>query len=208
MGASLTSGVSLKWFVKSILGVENFAASDAEARKVRPGSDGLIFLPYLAGERTPHLDAAARGMFCGLTLGHGKYHMARAVMEGVCYSLKDCIRLLTGMGLRCDRVVASGGGANSTLWLQMQADILEQPICKSNAAEQACLGAAVAAGVGCGVYSDFHEACERLVSFDDRVYYPIPENVKIYDEYYEIFRGLYARNRESFHELSRLGAKS
>jgi xylulokinase len=204
MGACLASGVSLKWFVKSILGAESFSASDDEVQRIRPGSDGLIFLPYLAGERTPHLDAAARGMFCGLTLGHGKYHMTRAVMEGVCYSLKDCMGLLTGMGMRCQRVIASGGGANSALWLQMQADILEQAIYKSNVSEQACLGAAITAGVGGGVYADFHEACERLVSFDDKVYYPIPENIKIYNEYYRIFRDLYARNKESFHELSRL----
>jgi xylulokinase len=206
MGACLASGVSLKWLVKSIIGMENFLAVDTEANKINPGSGGLIFLPYLAGERTPHLDAAARGMFCGLTLGHSKYHMARAVMEGVCYSLKDCMNLLMDMGMRCDRIVASGGGANSAPWLQMQADILEQAIYKSNAAEQACLGAAITAGVGSGVYSGFHEGCERLVSFDNKVYRPIPENVGIYNEYYEIFRGLYTRNKDSFHELSRLSS--
>jgi xylulokinase len=206
MGACLASGVSFKWFVKSIAGLKNFAVVDAEAHKIAAGSDGLIFLPYLAGERTPHLDAAARGMFCGLTLGHGKYHIARAVMEGVCYSLKDCMRLLIGMGLRCHRVVASGGGANSALWLQMQADILEQTIYKSNVAEQACLGAAITAGVGSGVYSGFHEACGRLVSFDDKVYRPIPKNVEVYNAYHKIFRDLYVRNKDSFHELSRLSS--
>ena len=206
MGACLTSGVSLKWFVKSIIGVENFATVDAEAGKIKPGSGGLIFLPYLAGERTPHLDAAARGMFCGLTLGHGRYHMARAVMEGVCYSLKDCMGLLTGMGIRCDRVIASGGGANSALWLQMQADILERAITRSNVTEQACLGAAITAGVGSGVYSGFREACERLVRFDEKAYLPLPENVEIYRKYYHVFRDLYTHNRESFHALSDLNA--
>jgi xylulokinase len=211
MGACLASGVSLKWFVKSVIGPESsaaidFAAVDAEAERIEPGSDGLIFLPYLAGERTPHLDAAARGMFCGLTLGHGKYHMSRAIMEGVCYSLKDCMCLLTGMGIRCDRVIASGGGANSALWLQMQADILERAIYKSNVAEQACLGAAITAGVGSGVYSSFREACGQLVSFDDRVYHPISKNVEIYNEYYKIFRDLYTCNKDSFHKLSRLSS--
>ncbi|MDR2181035.1 MAG: xylulokinase [Synergistaceae bacterium] len=206
MGACLASGVSLKWFVKSIIGAESFTAVDSEAQKIKPGSDGLIFLPYLAGERTPHLDAAARGMFCGLTLGHGKYHMARAVMEGVCYSLKDCMGLLTDMGLCCHRVVASGGGSNSPLWLQMQADILERTIYKSNVTEQACLGAAIAAGVGSGVYSGFHEACGRLISLGDRVYSPIPENVETYNACYKIFRDLYAHNKDSFHELSRLSS--
>jgi xylulokinase len=207
MGACLTSGVSLEWFLKSIAGAENFAAVDAETGKIAPGSDGLVFLPYLAGERTPHLDAAARGMFCGLTLGHRTYHMARAVMEGVCFSLKDCMRLLTGMGIRCRRVVASGGGANSAVWLQMQADILEQAIYRSRTAEQACLGAAITAGVGSGVCPGFRETCEHFVRFDEKVYYPIPENVEIYNEYYEVFRGLYASGRDSFHKLSRLSEK-
>jgi xylulokinase len=202
MGACLTSGVSLKWFTRSILGVESFSAVDGEIDKLKPGSGGLIFLPYLSGERTPHLDASARALFCGLTLGHGKYHMARAVMEGVTFSLRDCMRLLIGMGIPCERVIASGGGANSDVWLQMQADVLEREVYKNSASEQACLGAAITAGVGVGAYSSFREACDLLVRFEDRTFTPIAENVKIYREYYEIFRELYARNRDSFRKLS------
>jgi xylulokinase len=202
MGACLTSGVSLKWFARSILGIGDFAKIDAEVDKLRPGSGGLIFLPYLSGERTPHLDATARAMFCGLTLGHGKYHMARAVMEGVTFSLKDCMELLTGMGISCGRVAASGGGANSAVWMQMQADVLGHDVYKSRVSEQACMGAAITAGVGAGVYSGYPEACGELVKFEDRVFSPIRENAEAYREYYAIFRELYGANRKSFEMLS------
>jgi xylulokinase len=204
MGACLTSGVSLKWFSRSILGIGDFAQIDREAGKIGPGSGGLIFLPYLSGERTPHLDATARAMFCGLTLCHGKYHMARAVMEGVTYSLRDCMELLNGMGIACDRVVASGGGANSPLWMQMQADILGHDVYKSRVSEQACMGAAITAGVGAGVYRSYGEACEALVRFEDRVFTPVGENVEAYNEYYGIFRALYGANRASFEKLGAL----
>jgi xylulokinase len=204
MGACLTSGVSLKWFARSILGINNFADVDREAAKLKPGSEGLIFLPYLSGERTPHLDASARGMFCGLTLGHGKYHMARAVMEGVTYSLRDCMELLAGMGIPCECVVASGGGANSAVWMQMQADVLGREVRKSRVSEQACVGAAITAGVGAGIYPGYQEACREVVKFEDRIFSPMRENAEAYGEHYEIFRELYAANRSSFEKLGAL----
>jgi xylulokinase len=205
MGACLTSGVSLKWFARSILGMESFADVDAEVAKLKPGSGGLIFLPYLSGERTPHLDAEARGLFCGLTLGHGKFHMARAVMEGVTYSLRDCMELLVGMGVPCDRIVASGGGANSEVWMQMQADILGREVCKSKVSEQACMGAAITAGVGADIYKNYQDACRELVKFEDRTFSPSDKNSEIYAEYFGAFQKLYRDNRENF---ARLGALS
>ena len=204
MGAALSSGSSLKWFMQQIIGTEDYGELNRETAAISPGSEGLIFLPYLVGERTPHQDALARGMFCGLTLKHGKYHMCRSVMEGVTYSLRDCMNVLLENGVECRKVIASGGGANSPVWLQMQADILEQPIYRSMTAEQACVGAALTAGVGTGIYSSFSEACGRMVKLDDTVYEPIPENVKRYREYYEIFRELYSRNKEMFAALGKL----
>ena len=204
MGAALSSGSSLKWFMQQIIGTEDYGELNRETAVISPGSEGLIFLPYLVGERTPHQDALARGMFCGLTLKHGKYHMCRSVMEGVTYSLRDCMNVLLENGVECRKVIASGGGANSPVWLQMQADILEQPIYRSMTAEQACVGAALTAGVGTGIYSSFSEACGRMVKLDDTVYEPISENVKRYREYYEIFRELYSRNKEMFAALGKL----
>lgn len=207
MGAALSSGSSLKWFTKQVTDVGGYDVMNQETAALPPGSEGLIFLPYLVGERTPHQDAGARGMFCGLTLKHGRYHMARAVMEGVVYSLKDCMGVLLENGVECRRVIAAGGGANSPVWLQMQADILEQPIYKSMTAEQACVGAAITAGVGVGVYSSYEEACSHLVKLDGRIYEPVRENVLVYQEYYNVFQELYQKNKDIFHRLGNMSGK-
>jgi xylulokinase len=207
MGAALSSGSSLKWFTKQVTDLGGYDVMNLEASRILPGSEGLVFLPYLVGERTPHQDAGARGMFCGLTLKHGRYHMARAVMEGVVYSLKDCMAVLLENGVKCRRVIAAGGGANSPVWLQIQADVLEQPIYKSMTAEQACVGAAITAGVGAGVYQSFEEACGQLVKLDHKIYEPKQENTGVYREYYQIFRELYQANKEIFHRLGDLSGE-
>lgn len=201
MGACLSSGASLKWLTKEIIGVSDYNLINQEAAKLPPGSEGLVFLPYLTGERTPHHDPMAKGMFGGLTSKHGRFHMARAVMEGVTYSLKDCMNVIMEMGISCTKVIAAGGGANSPLWLQIQADILERDIYKSMNSEQACYGAAITAGMGIGIYSSFEEASGKMIKLDDKVYTPIAENVKIYREYYEIFREFYRNNKELFARL-------
>lgn len=139
---------------------------------------------------------------CGLTLKHGKYHMVRSVMEGVAFSLKDCMAVVEGTGIPCRKVIAAGGGANSPLWLQIQADILEQDIYKSATTEQACLGAAITAGVGTGIYDGFSQSCGRLVTLDQKSYHPIQRNVKIYREYYPIFRELYVNNKMMFKKIN------
>lgn len=204
MGACLSSGASFKWCAKQIIGVQDYDVLNRGIAGIPVGSEGLIFLPYLVGERTPHQDSSARGMFAGLTLKHDKFHMARAVMEGVTYSLRDCMSVLTENGVQCKKVIASGGGANSPVWLQMQADILEQPIYKSMTAEQACVGAAITAGIGTGVYNSYEEACDLMVKLDDKVYEPSAEHAKRYREYYEVFRELYQINREVFFKLGSL----
>lgn len=204
MGAALSSGSSLKWWNRQMAGIDDYGEMNREVEKLPAGSEGLIFLPYLVGERTPHHDPLSRGMFCGLTLKHNKYHMARAVMEGVTFSMKDCMGVLLENGVHCQKVIAAGGGANSSVWLQMQADILEQEISKSITAEQACVGAAITAGVGTGIYGSYEEACGLMAKLDDRVYEPIEENVRRYREYYELFRELYQRNREIFRKLGNL----
>ena len=204
MGGILSSGASLKWLGQKVLLDTDYAALSAEAEKTPSGSGGLVFLPYLTGERTPHLDPDARGVFFGLTSGHGRAHMVRAVMEGVTYALRDCLDIITGMGLPCRRLIASGGGANSPLWLQIQADVLEHEVHRSLVAEQACLGAAITAGVGAGVYGGFSEACGKLVKFDGKVYQPQPESVKIHRECLEIYREIYRFGRGLFRKLNDL----
>ncbi len=206
MGACLCSGSSLKWYDQQIIHLGDYQKLNKETALRPAGSEGLLFLPYLVGERTPHQDPNARGMFCGLTLKHDQFHMARSVMEGVTFSLKDCMEVLLGLGISCNQVIASGGGANSPVWLQIQADILEQEIYKSITTEQACLGASITAGVGAGIYSSYQEASGQLLRLDDKIYTPIQENVKIYREYFQIFRELYQANRQIFHRLTELGS--
>lgn len=208
MGACLTSGVSLKWLKNQIIGEKDYHRINEEGLKIAPGSEGLIYLPYLSGERTPHQDPEAKGIFCGLTLKHNQYHMARSVMEGVAFSLKDCMAVVEGTGLRCHKVIAAGGGANSPMWLQIQADILEHDIYKSTTPEQACAGAAITAGVGAGIYDSFKQACMNLVRLDDRVYHPNKRNVEIYRQYYPIFQALYENNKLLFKEINKANERT
>lgn len=203
MGACLNSGISRRWISKDILMETDYQALDAGVAQVPPGSGGLIFLPYLTGERTPHMDAKARGMFCGLTLKHGRMELERAVMEGVVFALKDCLNLLLSLGLPCERIVAAGGGARSNVWLQMQADIFERPVFRSASSEQACLGAALTAAVGYGAFESFEQACKTCVRPSTETFYPNEKNAAVYREAYEIFRALYPANKALF---ARLGA--
>lgn len=204
MGASLSSGASLKWLKQNIIGVNNYKIINEQGNKIPAGSEGLIFLPYLSGERTPHQNPDARGILFGLSMKHDRYHMVRAVMEGVTYSLKDCMEVVRGTGVKCSKIIASGGGSNSELWLQIQADILNKEIYKSTTKEQACMGAVITAGVGLNIYSGFQEACSLFVRLDPKVYVPDKTSVNKYSEYYELFKEIYAVNRNLFSSLQNI----
>lgn len=201
MGACLTSGASLKWLNRNITGVNDYELLNENGKKIPAGSEGLIFLPYLSGERTPYQNPCAKGVFFGLSLKHDKYHMARAVMEGVAYSLKDCMAVVQGTGIPCRKIIASGGGAGSELWLQILADVLETEIYKNTKTEQACMGAAITAGVGLGIFSGFEEACSKVVRLKDKVYTPDEASVERYREYYGLFQEIYASNEKLFGRL-------
>ena len=198
MGGCLNSGISLKWITKQILGDSDYAEVNRAVAQRPAGCNGLFFLPYLTGERTPHMDPKARGVFFGLTLDHGRADMERAVMEGVAYALKDCMNVLLDVGAKCQRIVAAGGGARSDVWLQIQADVFERDVYRSASVEQACLGAAITAAVGAGVYPDFETACERCVDAPREVFHPRTENMALYRRMYPIYREIYIRNRELF----------
>lgn len=197
-GSSLNSGLSLGWLKSNILRENSFQTLTNMAEAIVPGSEGLIFLPYLTGERTPHLDPNAKGIFFGLTLKHRDDHLVRAVMEGVIYSLRDSLEIIESLDIQADRVIASGGGAKSRLWLQMQADIFNKPVYTTTTNEEACVGAAIIAGVGVGIYPSIEEACKNLISFRPEIVEPIQENVKVYSHYYELFKELYKRNQDLF----------
>ena len=190
--ATLAAGLSLRWLRDEVLaGRYTYQEMADAAATIAPGAEGLLYLPYLEGERTPHMDPWARGVLCGLTMRHTWKHLARAVMEGVVFSLLDGLELMQAMGLSVERIVASGGGTRHPLWLQLLADILGAEVVKSEAEEAAALGAALLAGVGVGLYSDLDEARDAVVRFSRTVYLPRPEFHARYREQAEIFRELY-----------------
>jgi xylulokinase len=195
MAATLSAGLSLSWFQDKIAKERDIDLMAADANAVPPGSDGAFFLPYLAGERTPHSDPAARAMFYGLTLKHTRAHMTRAIMEGVAYSYRDCLDVLGGLGIRTDRILASGGGARNRQWLQIQSDVLGREIRMTNATEQAATGAALVAGVGIGAFADIPSTCERMIRVEGSVVRPDPSRMRLYDKGYRIFRDLFACSR-------------
>ncbi|MGQ9629129.1 MAG: xylulokinase [bacterium] len=207
MGAHLCAGLSLRWFRQNVAGggsssgASSFEELSDEASRIPPGSEGLIFLPYLIGERTPYMDPDARGVLFGLTLRHTRAHIVRAIMEGVAFALRDSFEIFKSLGIRMERIVASGGGARSKLWKQIQADIYKMPIYTTSAGEQAGVGAAIVAGVGVGAFSSVDSACERLIDFEDEVVMPRDDNASLYDRRYEVFKELYANNREAFRKL-------
>lgn len=198
MGASLSGGIALKWLRDNVLAGFSYKDFDRYATEVCPGSGGLLFLPYLGGERTPHNDPNAKGMFFGLTFKHDFRYMIRSVMEGVVFSLRDSLEIFKAMGIGVDKIVASGGGANSPIWMQMQADIFGKEIYTAQNHEQACIGAAISAGVGVGVYDSLEQACQKVVRMNEEVAVPNPKNMQIYNEDYEVYRALYAHNKDLF----------
>jgi len=198
MGAHLSGGVALKWLKNNILEMGTFDEMNEYAAKVPEGSEGLLFLPYLNGERTPHNDPDAKAVYLGMTLKHTKAHMIRSTMEGIVYSMKESMAILESLGIRADRVIASGGGAKSPLFRQIQADMYNCPVYTNREKEQASLGAAISAAVGCGYFADYEEACAGMVRLNEEVTEPDPEHVKIYDEEFLRFREIYKANKGIF----------
>ena len=191
LAATLTAGLSLRWLRDQVLGGNRDYAELADAAAtIEPGAEGLIFLPHLAGERTPHMNPHARGVFIGLTLHHTWRHMVRAVMEGVLFSLTDGMKLIHQMG-EVRHIVASGGGTRHPLWLQLQADTYGRPVVRTETREAAALGAALLAGVGTGFYPNLETACQVAVRWSDEVFTPRPTVHALYQELGSRYRALY-----------------
>jgi xylulokinase len=201
MGVTLSAGGSLQWW-RDATGADYDELVEA-TEKVPPGAEGLVFLPYLSGERTPHLDPQARGAFVGLTSRHSIPHMTRAVMEGVVYSLRDSLKIMRELDVPVEQVRATGGGARSPLWRQLQADVYGVPIHRTTADEGPAHGAALLSGVAAGVYRDVDEACST-VRLREEITEPDPEQSRIYEEYYEIYRSLYPATESAMHRLTEL----
>lgn len=215
MGVSLSSGGSFQWF-KNALGAEEVAEAKAKggdpydqlvkkAAAVPAGSGGVQFLPYLTGERTPHADPYATGTFVGLTPGSTKGHMARAVIEGVCYSLRDSIEIFRSLKLPVKEIRVTGGGAKNPFWRQTIADVFGQDTCGLVAAEGPAYGVALLAAVGTGTYKSVEEACGATVQTCDPAK-PNKKNQKVYDAYYPSWQGLYKALKSEFEVLAKVGS--
>ena len=199
MGAILSAGLSLRWFRDQIAG-KSYEELSGMAAQIPPGSEGLIFLPYLIGERTPYMDPNARGVFFGLSLHHTLRHLVRAIMEGVTFALRDALLIFRELGVRADRIVVSGGGARSPVWRQIQADIFQSEVTRVHGEERAGVGAAMLAGIGTGVYEGFEDACRKTMRCEACIA-PIAANVARYDQLYDVFHGLYPKLKDDFVRL-------
>lgn len=197
MAATLSAGLSLKWLRDNLFRSETYQDLADLAATVPPGSEGFFFLPYLVGERTPHMDPNARGAFIGLTLRHGHAHLVRAVMEGVVLSLRSGLDLMVDLEVQVDKIIASGGGVAHPLWLQLQADIFNRPIYRTTTTASAAVGAALLAGTGVGLYPDLATACKQAIRFQTEVVHPNVENARRYTDIYPLFRQLYHKLYET-----------
>lgn len=205
MGVMLSAAGSLQWYRDKLACDRSFAELVDDAARVPAGSEGLIFLPYLSGERTPHPDPLARGAWVGLTTRHGQAHLTRSILEGVAFGIKDMFCLMRDAGLgSIEEVRVSGGGAKSSLWRQILADTLDANLVTVNTTEGAAFGAALLAGVGAGVWSNVDAACAETISISDRVT-PNKETSDVYDSLYEEYKRLYPILKPVFHDISRHG---
>jgi xylulokinase len=201
-GAILSAGLSLRWFrdnfahiekgLYEITGENPYDTLSRQAEKVEPGCHGLIYLPYLLGERSPLMDPHARAVFFGLTYEHKRQHVIRAIMEGVTYALRDCLEVFKELGVSIRKAIACGGGARSALWRKIQADVFNLPVIKLNIEENAAFGAALLAGVAVRIYPNVKEACQRTLKVIDEIY--PDQEVLLYDE---LYRRIYRELRNS-----------
>jgi xylulokinase len=201
MGVMLSAAGSLQWYRDTLAPEMSFDDLLKEAESVPPGSEGLQFLPYLSGERTPYPDPLARGAWVGLTLRHGRGHLTRAVLEGVAYGLKDSFDLIKEAGLgEVRQVRASGGGTKGALWRQILASVLEAELVTVNTSEGAAFGAALLAGVGAGTWPDVPAACAAAIRVTGSTQ-PDPSQVEVYRKGHQIYRSLYPALKPSFQEM-------
>jgi xylulokinase len=202
MGVMLSAGGSLQWYRDTMAPGVSFDDLLLEAESVPAGSEGLQFLPYLSGERTPYPDPLARGAWVGLTRRHGRGHLTRAVLEGVAFGLKDSFELIRVAGLsQIQQVRASGGGTRSALWRQILADVLETELVTVNSGEGAAYGAALLAGVGAGVWADVPSACAATIQITGTTR-PSPQRAESYRMAYPIYRALYPALKPSFDRMT------
>jgi xylulokinase len=208
MGATMAAGLSLRWLRDQVFELREPDAYEALSRAASatpPGAEGLVFAPYLVGERTPIMDPDARGVFLGLTARHGRGHLVRAVMEGVAFSLFEAFRVLRELGAAPERIVLAGGGARSPVWRQIMADVFELPVAPALEPDQSAIGAAITAGAAIGWFGAA-EASRSWARLGAPVE-PVPEHSAVYRELLPVFRAAYRAHREDFKTLRRIESR-
>jgi xylulokinase len=213
MGVMLCAGGSFQWIRNNLaelerdqatkVGVDPYEILCEEAAEAEPGCEGLLFLPYLTGERTPHANPNARGGWIGLTARHTKADLIRSLMEGVTYGMRDSLEIIRGMGIPITQIRASGGGARSDFWRQLQADIYDHAVCTINASEGPAFGVALLAGVGTGVWGSVEEACEATIRVEEET----PTNQEcaaVYNKYYPLYQQLYQCLKAEFDKITEM----
>lgn len=211
MGVMLSAGGSLRWFRDALCSSEKAVAAEtkvdpyeyitAAAARIPVGSEGLLFLPYLTGERTPHKDPYAKGAFLGLSLRHTRAHMARAVLEGVAFGMRDSLEIIRTMGVPIEQVRASGGGARSAVWRQIQADVNKAPLVVINVDEGPAYGAALLATVATGLYGSVEEACDATIRVVDSCS-PDAGRSKQYDAWFAEYQAAYRALAPGFRRVA------
>ncbi|WP_066192209.1 MULTISPECIES: xylulokinase [Gracilibacillus] len=200
MGVTLAAGYSLDWFKKTFAPEKGFDELLADVGDISVGANGLLFSPYIVGERSPHGDSSIRGSFIGMDSSHTLNHFTRAVLEGITFSLNDSLAILREKGKRIDAIYSIGGGAKNTTWLQMQADIFNADIIRLKSEQGPGMGAAMLAAYGSGWF-DSLQACADVFLEEADTYYPIPENVEAYQQLFPLYQGVYNQTKQLSQQL-------
>ena len=216
MGVMLSAGYALRWYrdglgmYEKVLALKEkmdpYNLLSQEASRAPEGSEGLLFLPYLMGERTPHKDPLARAAFVGAGARHGREHFARSVFEGITFGMRDSLEIFRELKVPIRRVVATGGGAVNPFWRQLQADIYGAEIVTVNSKEGPAYGAAILAMVGVGVYGNLKQACSAMIRVISRTQ-PRKASVARYNEWYGVFKGLYPALKKPYGDIWRVLSK-
>jgi xylulokinase len=201
MGVTLAAGYSLSWFKDTFAGTEAFSQFLEGVDEVPVGSNGLLFTPYIVGERTPYADSNIRGSFIGADAAHERKHFVRAVLEGITFSLKESIEIFRSSGKTIDSIISIGGGAKSDTWLQMQADVFNAKIEKLTSEQGPGMGAAMLAAYGCGWFQSLKQCAEVFIQTSKK-YEPIEENVQTYKKLFNIYQQVYRQTKELNEQLS------
>lgn len=204
MGVTLAAGNSLNWFKSTFASEKSFDEMLANIGNITPGSNGLIFTPYIVGERFPHADALIRGSFIGMSATHTFDHFARSVLEGITFSLRDALELMRTSGNKeINKIISIGGGAKNEDWLQMQADIFNATVIKLTSEQGPALGSAIIAAMGCKWFESYEACIDAFIGYE-KEFVPNPDAVSIYEQVYQVYTQVYAQTKgmnEQLHAL-------